>query len=180
MAVTAPTAIDQTVAENEAAIIFLRPTTYGDAIQAPIVKVEENNAISLVGISSAWTKILHRTTPGEHTYVVGGESGSKLAATLEKGKYYYVLVDPRIGIFKARFALVPLTEQDLLKKTFRKDFHKCEWVEPAASAHAWFLDNTPSLREKASTAEKKFTEAKPEDRMIITPLHGVANPVAPL
>ena len=179
MAVTAPTATDMTLAENEAAIVFLRPSNLGAAIQAPIVKVEANNAILFVGIASAQTKILYRTTPGEHTFVVGGESGRKLAATLDGGKFYYVIVDPSMGVFKARFSLIPVTSQNLLEEDFKKKLGKCDWVVPSASANTWFLDNKSNLLEKASIAEEKFMKASPSDREVIVPQYGVARPVTP-
>ena len=177
MAVTSPTAINQTLTENEAAIIFVRPTNYGGAVQAPIIKVEDNNNISLVGISSAWTKIFHKTTPGKHVYVVGGESGRMLQATLDGGKFYYVTVDPSMGFAKARFSLLPVADEGLTKESFRQDLAKSDWVVPSASANAWFMENKTSLLEKVSVAREKFNNADPADREILVPQYGVATPL---
>ena len=180
MAVTTPNAVDQTVSEGEAAIVFVRPTNYGGAVQAPIVKVEADNSISLVGISSAKTKIFYRTTPGNHVFVVGGESGRMLQATLDGGKIYYVKVDPSMGFAKARFSLLPVSQAELAKEGFRKDLGGSEWVMPSSSANVWFLDNKSSLLDKVSIAKEKFQKAKPEDREVIIPQYGVTTPVLPL
>lgn len=162
----------QTVLENDqAAIIFYRPDLMGMSVQAPVAEILENN-ISHVGIVSSGMKILHKTTQGRHQYFVGGESAALLDATLESGKYYYVEIDPRMGIWKARFAFVPATNEMQATEDFRKDYAKCKWYTNTPAGEAWFKDNLASMLEKKDTALKKHEKTDEIKRAVLKPDDG--------
>ena len=159
------------LAENQSAIIFYRHSTFGGAIQAPVAEAQEN-AISHIGILSAGTKLLHVTTPGRHTYVVGGESAGLLEADLQEGKYYYVGIDPRMGMWKARFVFEPISQARLSAKNFLDDLSQCRWYENSPAAQQWFAGNYESLMEKRDIALKKHEELPPEKRAVLRPEDG--------
>jgi hypothetical protein len=50
------------LSQNESAIVFLRPTILGAAIQAPIVEFIDNN-LKFVAIVSAKSKVFYKTVP---------------------------------------------------------------------------------------------------------------------
>lgn len=158
--------LPQLLQEDQAAVIFFRPSSFGGAIQAPVIEGASGDRLELVGIVSSGYKVLYMTTPGLHYFVVGGESSDLLEAHLEGGKFYYVLVDPRMGGFKARFALVPMLYEQLGTKDFNSDMQYCKWVVPKPEAEQWFKDNWPSLQSKYKAA---MVEA---DRNILLPEHG--------
>jgi PBP1b-binding outer membrane lipoprotein LpoB len=56
---------DMKLAQDEAAIVFFRPTILGDAIQAPIAESMDND-LKFVAIVSAKSKVFYKTTPGKH------------------------------------------------------------------------------------------------------------------
>ena len=150
------------LAKNQAAIVFFRDTILGGAIQAPIVENLDKD-VAFVGIVSANTKLLHKTTPGKHIYIVGGESSSMLEATLAPQKFYYVRITPKMGLWKARFAFEPVTAAD---EKLQKALSSCTWVASGVSAQAWFNDNKGSLQSKSDAATMK------ESRDILRPENG--------
>jgi hypothetical protein len=130
---------------EQSAIVFFRDTSFGGAIQAPIAEGINNN-VSFVGIVSANTKLLHKTTPGQHIYVVGGESSNLLFADLEPQKFYYVRVSPKMGLWKARFKFEPVLPGNAAELV--DDLADCKWVAPNPDSQAWFADNKSSMQEK--------------------------------
>jgi hypothetical protein len=137
--------------ENEAAIVFLRPSSFGMAIQAPVIAAA-GDELSLVGIVSAGDKLLHITTAGEHNFIVGGESAGCLTAHLAGGKFYYVQVVPRLGLWKARFTFEPVPFEEINTQAFKADMGRCTWRTPKAEAQQWYTDNLPSIRAKYQEA----------------------------
>jgi hypothetical protein len=167
--------IDGAVGPNETVIVFFRATSFGGAVQAPVIEASEDGALSYVAVISAGKKYLHRTTPGKHLYIVGGESSEMLEADMEGGKTYYTYVSPRMGIWKARFVFVPVSNTS--SEEFKKDVAWCNWVQNTPDGQAWFLDNLPSLQSKYAEALKKHQEATPDKRKTLKPEHGAAVPV---
>ena len=171
MEVVAPELVDEHLGADESAIVFIRATSYGGGIQAPVAEVN-GQELTFVSIVSSYTKALHKTTPGKHNYVVGGETSSMLEADLAPGKIYYVQVEPFMGLWKARFELIPIIAADLKTESFKKDLGACKWVQPGATAQLWFEDNLPSMKMKALEAQKKILTLRAED--------GVDTPVEPI
>jgi hypothetical protein len=121
--------------------------------------------------------VLYKTTPGEHTYVVGGEDSNLLKAELDGGKVYYVKVEPHFGLWKARFTLDPVTAQQTGSPEFKKEFGRCKWYENGPDTQKWFQDNIESLRLKYEESLKDYNAAKLEDRPIIKPEYGIVEPL---
>ena len=164
------------LSDNESAIVFFRSTTFGGAIQAPVIEAV-NEELKLVAIVSAGAKFLYKTTPGKHIFTVGGESSELLEADVEGGKTYYCYVSPRMGLFKARFVFVPVTDKDLATDGFKADLKWCKWYENKPEGQAWLTENMQSLQDKYTSALKDHQEAKPENKKTIKPEYGTAIPV---
>ncbi|MDL2306648.1 hypothetical protein LJC48_01280 [Desulfovibrio sp. OttesenSCG-928-C06] len=173
MADVAPAEMSEAVAVEESAIVFLRATNMGGAVQAPVIEVSEEGP-EFVAIVSAAKKVMHRTAAGKHVYVIGGESSGALKADLAPGKIYYVYVEPKLGLWKARFVMVPVKPGELAKDSFKKDLGWCKWSKPGPTAEAWFRQNMSSMSEKAQEAlkENNIPQILPED--------GVDSPVEPI
>ncbi|MDR2695271.1 MAG: hypothetical protein LBC79_02690 [Deltaproteobacteria bacterium] len=146
---------EDALADNQSAIIFFRDTSFGGAIQAPLVESRGAN-VEFVGIISANTKLLHKTTPGKHLFIVSGESSNMLEADLAPKKFYYVRVDPKLGFAKARFAFEPVSVAD---EKLQKALSGCTWVTSGATAQAWFNENQASMQSKADTSAEKGQKA---------------------
>jgi hypothetical protein len=135
--------------QEQSAIVFFRDTSFGGAIQAPIAEGVNDN-VSFVGIVSANTKFLHKTTPGQHIYVAGGEGANLLFADLEPQKFYYVRVSPKMGLWKARFKFEPILPGNSAE--LASDLSDCKWVAPNTESQTWFTENRASMQEKLNEA----------------------------
>ncbi|MDR0408217.1 MAG: hypothetical protein LBH45_04845 [Campylobacteraceae bacterium] len=191
---------DMKLAQNESAIIFLRPTILGGAIQAPIAEFVDNN-LKFVAIISAKTKVFYKTTSGKHFFVVGGESSNLLEADFEGGKTYYSYIEPYMGFAKARFEFEPVKNGARLSsendkkdpfatlgttnnslwgyerayfdsKEFKNDLEDCMWYESKPVTYEWFAKNKNSMWKKYESALKRHQNIKPEKRKIIKPEYG--------
>ena len=175
-----PAQVDATVKPDEAVIVFFRSTIFGGGIQSPVIDADEDGKVRFVAVVSAKTKYLHRTTPGRHLYVVGGESSAMLEANMEAGKTYYAYIAPYPGFFKARFVFVPV--QNTADEKFRKNLSECSWVQNTPSGQTWFEKNRTSLQSKYTDALKIYKETTAEDnsmfgKKIIKPEYGTTTPV---
>lgn len=146
----------QPLGGNTATITFFRSSIFGGNIQAPIAEEIAPDRLEFVAISSMDTKCRKIVPAGEHTYVVGGESGFLLKANLAPKKHYYVRVEPRLGFFKARFKLVPLTPQQVLSPDVQKQLRECTLVEPSPISREWFRNNMGSMMSKLRSARQDF------------------------
>ena len=114
---------------GKAMIVFMRPSSFGFAIQSSVFDIAGDTP-SLLGIVSAKTKVAHQVAPGEHLFMVVGESADFMSADLEADKTYFALVTPRMGAWKARFSLKPPVHADALDSSeFTERVNSCEWVE---------------------------------------------------
>lgn len=176
MQAVGPSGVNDAPTENESLVVFMRVTSFGGGVQAPLGETIVSS-VKFIGISSAWTKILYKTTPGKHIFFVGGESASMMEATLDPGKIYYVEVDPNMGVLKARFSLLPYDLNKMQSNSFKKNLAKCEWVVNGPTAEQWFLENRASMEEKAKTAQEKFAKTEPEKQKRVLPNFGVESPI---
>ncbi len=133
--------------EGKAMVVFMRPSTLGFAIQSSVFEVN-GDAPSLVGIVAAKKKVAHQLDPGEHLFMVVGESADFMSAELEPDKTYYVLVTPRMGMWKARFSLKPIHSEELSAPQFNEWFEGCEWVEKSPASDEWANSHMASIQEK--------------------------------
>jgi hypothetical protein len=153
---------DAVLSGDQSVVVFFRDSIFGAAIQAPIVEATDAGP-KFVSIVSSNIKVLYRTTPGRHAFVVGGESGHMLDANLAPRKFYYVRVVPRFGLLKARFGLEPVRGDE---KQLEQALSGCKWHTPGQTASAWFLENKASMEEKCKLA------AEDEDKSALNPEDG--------
>jgi len=96
-----------------------------------------------------------------------GESADFLDVTANAGKIYYARVSPRMGLWKARFALeaVPATESGLAS-----ELSDLNWVANTKKSEDWAAQNKPSIEGKRA---EYFPEwEKSADRQSLKPEDG--------
>ncbi len=152
--------VTDTPAEGKAMVIFLRPSTLGFAIQSSVFDVTGADP-KLVGIVAAKKKVAYQAEPGNHLFMVVGESADFMYADLAAGKTYYALVTPRMGMWKARFSLRPVHAAELNGAQLKEWLDGCEWVEKSPESDAWAAANRASIASKRAEYYAKWT-AKPE------------------
>jgi hypothetical protein len=145
---------------NEAMVVFMRPSGLGYAVSSSVFDINDTNE-DFVGIVSAKKKVVYKTNPGEHMFMVIGETADFMRANLQSGKTYYALVTPRMGNWKARFSLKPVSKGELSSGEYRDWLNSCELTENTPEAFQWAKDNSPSIRSKRA-GSWIIWNAKPE------------------
>lgn len=144
-------------------VIFMRPSTLGFAIQSSVFEVKGEDVI-LTGIVAAKKKVAYEVEPGEHLFMVVGESADFMSANLEENKVYYALVTPRMGMWKARFSLQPVHSNELSSSQFEEWFNDCEWVKNSADSEEWARSNLNSIQQKRKAYYEKWIGKEPGDK----------------
>ena len=147
---------DQTVpaaASDTAQVVFMRDAYTGKAIVSSLYDVTDGKT-RFIGVMANGTKIAYPTTPGKHTFMVVSEAADFMEADLVAGKTYYALVTPRMGLWKARFSLWPISNDpeaahSLKSKDFKGWVEDTDLVTNSPKSLAWYE------RVKASVEKKR-------------------------
>jgi hypothetical protein len=154
MEVVTPDRIPSRPESGKSMVVFMRPSGFGFGIQSSVFEVRDNQPL-LAGIVAAKKKVAYQLDPGEHLFMVVGESADFMSADLEVGKTYHALVTPRMGVWKARFSLRPVHADTLTTDQFVEWEQECEWVVKILEADQWARENMPSILAK----QKKYYKA---------------------
>lgn len=92
---------------DHALINIMRPSSFGGAILFGIWDRED-----FVGILTRASTIQYKASPGEHLIMARAENWSAVRATVDAGKTYYILAQPRMGAWKARVSLSVIQPDD--------------------------------------------------------------------
>lgn len=155
---------DQLVTKPEpgkALVYFVRATSFGGAIQAPLFDDDQ-----YIGTSSAKTIVPYQATPGAHMFMVVGESADFLQAELLPDKTYYAEVTPRIGAWKARFSLRPQNGQ-ITDKQISGWEASCKQVKPNDKGFAWAKQNAGSVQKLKQEYLPKWQSKDNVDKQIL-------------
>jgi hypothetical protein len=144
----------------------MRPSTLGFAIQSSVFDVTDGDP-QLVGIVAAKKKVGYQVEPGEHLFMVVGESADFMSATLAENKTYYALVTPRMGLWKARFSLQPVHADELGGDEFQDWLDGCEWVEKTPESDQWATANIMSIRSKQNEYHAKWMAKSATERPVL-------------
>jgi hypothetical protein len=158
-----PDAAAPAPAPGKALVVFMRPSGFAAGIQSSVFSMKEDKP-QIVGILAAKAKVAWQADPGMHLFMVVGESGDFMTADLVAGRTYYALITPRMGVWKARFSLAPISKPQLGIEEFKEWFDTTRWVAPDESTAAWGHDNYPSIQEKFTAYYPKWMEKAPADR----------------
>ena len=155
---------------DQAEIVFLRPSLLGGAIQSTVYKVDADQmGQQFIGVVSSKTKVAYTVAPGDYLFMVIAENADFMDAHLEAGKTYYALVSPRIGVWKARFSLLPIHNDPAAKySTQSSDF--TDWqssttlVESLPQAQHWYAEHKGWVDNKRVDYLKKWNARSAEDK----------------
>ncbi|WP_273825770.1 MULTISPECIES: hypothetical protein [Pseudomonas] len=163
----APTQTIPNAEPNSAQVVFMRSSFVGKIIDASLYDVTGGQT-KFIGIMANGSKINYPTTPGKHTFMVVSEAADFLEADLAAGKTYYSVVTPRMGAWKARFSLWPVSSDS--KAEFAKGSKEVdnlikdtELVGNSPKSLSWFENNKGSVEEKRVEYWKVWQEKSAED-----------------
>ena len=158
-------------ARGKAEVVFLRPSGLGFAIQSSVFEVKDGKSL-LVGIVAAKAKVAYEVDPGRHLFMSIGENADFMTADLAAGRTYYVNVEPRMGLWKARFGLVPVRAKDFDSDEFKSNLAECKWVGLTDAAHRWARENMESVESKRAEYYPDFLKQPEAERPHLAPDDG--------
>lgn len=147
---------------EKATVIFMRPSSFGAAIQSTVYKYDTQP--NFIGIVSANTKIAYQTDPGKQLFMVVGENADFLEADLLAGHIYYVEVEAHFGFAKARFSLEPIPQTEFDTEDFKEDIADCNFVENTPASENWFTEHRMDIIEKYDYFFPKWQTKDEEDK----------------
>lgn len=153
---------------NQALVVFMRPGRMAGMVSSSIFDGKE-----FIGVLMDNTYIVAAETPGTHRFMVLGEAADFLGADLEAGKVYFAVVAIRMGVWRARFSLKPVTPND-------EDWTKVrEWITDAhrvmlnAAGKTWAQENAQSIAEKHDAYLEKWLSKPEGDRPMLYARDGI-------
>lgn len=160
-------------APAESQIVFLRSSFVGSAINASLYDVTSGHP-EFIGILANKTKIAHEMEPGEHVFMVVSEAADFLEAKTLPGRRYYSIVTPRMGVWKARFSIEPVRNDDpgAEHSTGTEEFE--EWkanttlVKNSEAAHNWYEANKQSVVTKYREYWQKWQQKPANEKAMRT------------
>ncbi|MDR0354013.1 MAG: DUF2846 domain-containing protein [Opitutaceae bacterium] len=172
------------IPDKQAQIVFMRPSSFGGAIQSSLYEVR-GDAQEFLGIVSAKTKLAHHVPAGEHLFMVVAENADFMAANVEAGKTYYVLVSARPGVWKARFSLIPIhndpaEKYNLTDPQFANWVKSTHFVELLDSGRKWYEDHANNISQMRRDYMAKWDARSPESKkqQILHAKDGVETPAS--
>ena len=164
--------VEPTPAPGKAMVVFLRPSSMGGAVQSSVYDTADSGD-TFIGIVSSKSRVAYQAEPGDHLFMVVAENADFMPAHLDAGKTYYSLVSPRMGVWKARFSLLPVrndasAKYSLQSDDFRDWMEKTSWVTLTPESEQWFREHAADIREKKSDYLRKWNSADPQQRAELT------------
>jgi hypothetical protein len=141
---------DQWMAQPEpdkAVVVFMRPSGLGFAIASSVYELGADGD-RFIGIVPAKRKLSYSARPGRTRFMVVSEAADFMEAELEAGKRYHVLVTPRVGVWKARFSLKPVTSAELASEEFAGWLKDCTPIENSDASRAWAHEHWADIQNK--------------------------------
>ena len=161
---------------GKSVVVFLRPSRIGYAVQSSVFEIKDDKP-SLVGVVAAKKKVAYQLDPGEHLFMVIGESADFMSATIEANRIYYAIVAPRMGWWKARFSLKPVVKDKLQSAQFNSWLQACKWVKKTPDSERWVNQNMSSIQAKYDDYYTAWIEKSWVDRPKLQMQYGEKNSV---
>ncbi len=157
--------------QGKSVVIFMRPESLGYQIQSSVFEIK-GKLPALVGIIAAETKLAYRLDPGPHLFMVVGESADFMTADLAPNKIYYARVEPRMGVWKARFSFDPVHEEKVTTSDLTDWMKDCRWVEKTAESLDWAQENMPSIQAKLDKYYPVWLQKEQSKKQHLFPIDG--------
>ena len=126
---------------DKATVVFYRSSAFGGAVQSSVFDVTSDPP-AFVGIVSTGMKLAYVVPPGQHRFMVIGESADFMDAQLLPKRTYYALVAPRFGVWKARFSLRPRAAGD---DETQQEVASCKWYDNTPDSRQWAQETMPDI-----------------------------------
>jgi hypothetical protein len=159
MNMSIPISSDIKAEQDKAIVYFIRPSSLGFKVHAAVYDDEK-----FIGIMPYNQKLPYLAKPGEHLFMVVSEAADFLKADLLPGKTYYIKVMPRMGAWRARFSLAPVTKVDYANPEIQKWIKDARLIQNNDDAYKWAKENHPSVLNKKKAYFEKWVSKPENDR----------------
>ena len=95
----------QKPSEGKAIVHFLRPSSFGKAVQATVWDNDK-----LIGVTTGKMGFQYECEPGKHLFISWSEYKSPVEAELLSGRIYYIVLRIRMGVWRGRVHQVPINQ----------------------------------------------------------------------
>ena len=149
---------------DQAQIIFVRVPPGAPAAGASIFDVTDGDP-KYIGSVYQGKKLAHFVEPGDHIFMLVSETAGFMQASVVAGKIYYVVIKPKMGMWKARFNLFPVRngsdgDYQISSERFQGWLAEADFVENTDESIERAEANQASIVKKQKKGWKKW-EAKP-------------------
>jgi hypothetical protein len=157
---------------GKALVVFLRPSFLGAAVESTVYEAPDSET-KFLGVVFYKARLAYQADPGAHRFMVIGENADFVDATLDAGKTYYILVSARMGMWKARFSLLPVhstadAKYNIQSADFKGWMDKTSFVESTPAADAWYQEHKADVEAKKADYLQKWNKMAPQDRAVLT------------
>jgi len=128
---------------DKALVVFLRPVKMAGYVSSVVFDDQD-----LVAVLMDYTYAAYQATPGNHRFMVVSEAADFMDADLEAGKVYFALVKVRMGVWRGRFSLMPLTPHDKEWQHLRRWLSRARRVTLNNAGISWGQDHAQSIQQK--------------------------------
>jgi hypothetical protein len=164
--------VDTEPGDDEVVVVFARLLEYGATMHASVFECWDEERSQLVGLVADGQKVVHRTTPGEHLFMVVGGSADFMHAHFDAGNVYYVLVKPGMDGWRTHFSLQPVHAADRpkLKGWLARTF----WIENTPASQRWAQQNATDIENKRSRYYPPWRRKPSEERPTLHAADGLS------
>jgi hypothetical protein len=153
--------------KDKALVYFIRPASLGFKYHA--VVYDDDKFIGFVPYNQ---KLPYLAESGDHLFMVVSESADFMKANLLPGKTYYVQVEPRMGAWRARFSLIPVTKDQLGTDKVREWIKEARLIKNRDSAYQWASDNRDDVLKKKKAYFEKWQSKDEYQRPMLKAIDG--------
>jgi hypothetical protein len=147
---------------NAAVVVFLRPHSLAKGLLFSVIDGQGR----FLGDAQAGGRFAVTLPPGEHLFVTWKENDGPMRATLAPGRVYYVLVNPRWGVWKARVDLLAIAPRTEYWKDLKEWMSETEAFEAdPAKGQASLAADGENLPEHIQGAQKAMAELDKQEVM---------------
>jgi hypothetical protein len=147
---------------DKSMVYVMRPSGFGFAINFQIWDRER-----FIGLSQAKSYFAYLCAPGKHLFIGIAENKVAVEAELAPGMSYYILTEPRMGGWKARLAMEPVSRGSASWDKIEAMKPELEFVVPVKEeVQAWDAAKTAEVRALVDFFERDPDRAKYLGRLI--------------
>jgi hypothetical protein len=149
--------------EGKAIVVFYRPTPLAPMNRTGVLEIVDGEP-KIVGKLMIHQRYAYQTDPGEHLFMVIGETADFMSANLEAGKTYYAMIIPRTGFWKVRFSFGPIHADGVNEPKIINGINACNWIEYHPDWEKWANENMKSLKKKQEKYYAAWMSKAEKDR----------------